>query len=150
MADQEKDPEVRRWIVALVKRQMARMGLAQVEVARRTGMKQSTLSQLLNGQVKGVGLDTVVKLHRGLKISGDLLLGEPDWKSVAGYEVGQEESAPLMAAEGATPYGKPSMTPAEIARKKMDEVGAKALASIPKEAEALRQQMKTARKKQIR
>lgn len=77
------DHESREWIVRVLEAHMAKAGLTQAEVSRRTGIGESTISQLLHGRVKGLGLDQVLKLHRGLHISGDLLLGEPDWKRYA-------------------------------------------------------------------
>lgn len=77
------DQEARKWIAEVVRNHMRVTGFTQAEVARRTGLGEGTISHLLHGQVKGLGLDQVLKLHRGLHISGDLLLGEPDWKKFA-------------------------------------------------------------------
>ena len=94
------DREARLWIITVLDRQMRRMGLSQADVSRRTGVSEGTLSTLLHGQVKGLGLDQVLKLHRGLHISGDLLLGKPDWRSLS-------LPGPPLAGERAPPIPRP-------------------------------------------
>src|SRR5207245_2952457 len=77
------DREAREWIIALLRREMATRNLSQADVARRMGVSQGTISNLLQNPVKGLGLDTVIRIHRTLRISGSELLGEPDWKQAA-------------------------------------------------------------------
>jgi transcriptional regulator with XRE-family HTH domain len=89
------DLESRQWIAALLARQMKAMGLTAADVSRRTGLGEGTLSTLFKGQVKGLGLDTVLKIHRGMGISGELLLGKPDWQMKGITRVGGLSEPPL-------------------------------------------------------
>lgn len=91
------DHEAREWIVALLRRHMETNGYTAADVARRTGLSESTLSNYLGGRVKGLGLDAVLKLHRLLPIPGDLLLGPPDWR-LKGIRARGPEPAPHREA----------------------------------------------------
>lgn len=149
--------------------QMVDQDLNAARTSERTGLKTGSVSNLVYGEkTKGervsIGLDVFARIARGLGISAQTMIYEtapavrddeiplgPQRRGRRRRDHASVEPEPLLAAEPEPPaYGKPAMTPAQIAQKKMDEIGAKALASIPKEAEALRHQMKNARKKQIR
>lgn len=74
------DQEARRWIIALLRREMQARNLTQSDVARMMRVSEGTISNLLQNPVKGCGLDTVLKIHREIGISSNDLLGRPDWQ----------------------------------------------------------------------
>jgi transcriptional regulator with XRE-family HTH domain len=87
------DKEARRWIIALLKKEMEDRGLSQADVARKMDVSEGTISNLIKDPVKGLGLDIAIKIHRALGIHGSEMLGPPDWKRIP----------PLRAAPVAPP-----------------------------------------------
>lgn len=77
------DLELRHRLRAWVRFFMEDRGLTQTALAERIGAKQPTINGLYNA-TGSLGLDTVVRLHRGMHVSLDTLVNEdpPTPKSV--------------------------------------------------------------------
>jgi transcriptional regulator with XRE-family HTH domain len=52
-------------------------GWSQIELARRAGVASETISRIESGNVRGVGLGTLVRLADALQVSPKSLLAEP-------------------------------------------------------------------------
>ncbi len=63
--------------VEILKDIMVDMNLNQTELAEKVGVKQSQVSEWLNGKSKP-GYDSLKAICKGLDISGDVILGLKD------------------------------------------------------------------------
>lgn len=68
-------PEIRDRIRAWLRHYLTRRGWTQAKLAKRIGIKESTLSTILSGR-RGAGFDVAYKMHVALKVSLDDLCDE--------------------------------------------------------------------------